>query len=300
MCRDFRWDDARRQLAGLPQGGLNIAFEAVERHAARTARPEDGSPVAWPGWRRAGHDFRRARASLESFCQRARFAGRGPRRRGVLAPSTDSGRLRLHAGGVEGRGGGVALVLRVRTRARCHAAEHRPRHGARDHTGAVPAQGGADPRAGADAEARAAGQAARGPRGAGALPADTRDLDEPDGEGVRRFRPSCRQGPRIRRCCTSPAAPPASRRARCTCTTPWSPTGPRARYALDLHDDDIFWCTADPGWVTGMSYGVIAPLLHGVTMIVDEAEFDAERWYRILAASAKSPSGTPRRPRSAC
>jgi len=54
------------------------------------------------------------------------------------------------------------------------------------------------------------------------------------------------------------------------------------RYALDLHDDDIFWCTADPGWVTGMSYGVIAPLLHGVTMIVDEAEFDAERWYRIL------------------
>jgi len=54
------------------------------------------------------------------------------------------------------------------------------------------------------------------------------------------------------------------------------------RYALDLHDGDVFWCTADPGWVTGMSYGIIAPLLHGVTMIVDEAEFDPERWYRIL------------------
>ncbi|MFG1930681.1 acetate--CoA ligase [Mycobacterium sp. NPDC048908] len=53
-------------------------------------------------------------------------------------------------------------------------------------------------------------------------------------------------------------------------------------YALDLHADDIYWCTADPGWVTGMSYGVISPLLHGVTSIVDEAEFDAERWYRIL------------------
>ncbi|MBL8286437.1 MAG: acetate--CoA ligase [Rubrivivax sp.] len=53
-------------------------------------------------------------------------------------------------------------------------------------------------------------------------------------------------------------------------------------YALDLHPDDIFWCTADPGWVTGMSYGVIAPLLHGVTLVVDEAEFDPERWYRIL------------------
>jgi acetyl-CoA synthetase len=55
-----------------------------------------------------------------------------------------------------------------------------------------------------------------------------------------------------------------------------------AYYALDLHPDDIYWCTADPGWVTGTSYGIIAPLCHGVTMIVDEAEYDAERWYRIL------------------
>jgi len=55
-----------------------------------------------------------------------------------------------------------------------------------------------------------------------------------------------------------------------------------AQYALDLHENDIYWCTADPGWVTGTSYGIIAPLCLGVTMIVDEAEFDAERWYRIL------------------
>lgn len=53
-------------------------------------------------------------------------------------------------------------------------------------------------------------------------------------------------------------------------------------YALDLHPDDIYWCTADPGWVTGTSYGIISPLLHGVTSIFDQAEFDAERWYRIL------------------
>ncbi len=52
--------------------------------------------------------------------------------------------------------------------------------------------------------------------------------------------------------------------------------------ALDLHPDDIFWCTADPGWVTGTSYGIISPLTNGITMIVDQAEFDAERWYRIL------------------
>jgi acetyl-CoA synthetase len=55
-----------------------------------------------------------------------------------------------------------------------------------------------------------------------------------------------------------------------------------AKYVLDLHPDDVFWCTADPGWVTGTSYGIIAPLTHGVTSIIDEAEFDADRWYRIL------------------
>ena len=56
-----------------------------------------------------------------------------------------------------------------------------------------------------------------------------------------------------------------------------------ARYALDLHPDDIFWCTADPGWVTGMSYGILAPLVIGATSIVDEADFDAARWAAILA-----------------
>ncbi|HEX8011528.1 MAG TPA: acetate--CoA ligase, partial [Casimicrobiaceae bacterium] len=54
------------------------------------------------------------------------------------------------------------------------------------------------------------------------------------------------------------------------------------KLALDLHPDDVYWCTADPGWVTGTSYGIIAPLTNGVTSIVDEADFDAERWYDIL------------------
>jgi acetyl-CoA synthetase len=55
------------------------------------------------------------------------------------------------------------------------------------------------------------------------------------------------------------------------------------RYALDLHPQDRFWCTADPGWVTGTSYGIIAPLLQGVTSLIDREEFDAERWYSLLA-----------------
>jgi acetyl-CoA synthetase len=54
------------------------------------------------------------------------------------------------------------------------------------------------------------------------------------------------------------------------------------KLALDLHADDVFWCTADPGWVTGTSYGIFAPLTNGVTSIIDEGDFEAERWYRIL------------------
>lgn len=54
------------------------------------------------------------------------------------------------------------------------------------------------------------------------------------------------------------------------------------RLALDLKPGNTYWCTADPGWVTGTSYGIIAPLTNRVTMIVDEAEFDVTRWYDIL------------------
>lgn len=54
------------------------------------------------------------------------------------------------------------------------------------------------------------------------------------------------------------------------------------RIALDFQSGDVFWCTADPGWVTGTSYGIISPLTNGITSIVDESDFDADRWYRIL------------------
>lgn len=58
------------------------------------------------------------------------------------------------------------------------------------------------------------------------------------------------------------------------------------RMVLDLRPGDVYWCTADPGWVTGTSYGIVAPLLNRVTSIIDEAEFDADRWYRILESQA--------------
>jgi acetyl-CoA synthetase len=60
------------------------------------------------------------------------------------------------------------------------------------------------------------------------------------------------------------------------------------KYVMDFHPEDVFWCTADPGWITGTSYGIIAPLLHGITNIVDEEDFDAMRWCRILESQKVS------------
>ena len=56
-----------------------------------------------------------------------------------------------------------------------------------------------------------------------------------------------------------------------------------ARWVLGLQPADVTWCTADPGWVTGTSYGIIAPLTIGATLVSFAGEFDAPAWYRILA-----------------
>ncbi len=55
-----------------------------------------------------------------------------------------------------------------------------------------------------------------------------------------------------------------------------------AKWVLDLRPDDIYWCNADPGWVTGTSYGIIGPWANGITQAVLDSGFDAERWYRFI------------------
>lgn len=52
---------------------------------------------------------------------------------------------------------------------------------------------------------------------------------------------------------------------------------------LNLKHDDLFWCTADQGWVTGTSYGIIGPWSHGITQIHYGGAYDAEQWFKILA-----------------
>ncbi len=55
-----------------------------------------------------------------------------------------------------------------------------------------------------------------------------------------------------------------------------------AKYILDLHHDDIYWCTADPGWVTGTSYGIFGPWSNGISQVVYEGGFSASRWYSVI------------------
>lgn len=55
-----------------------------------------------------------------------------------------------------------------------------------------------------------------------------------------------------------------------------------AQWVLDLHEDDVYWCTADPGWVTGIVYGILAPLSLGITQVVYEGRFSADKWMSIL------------------
>ena len=77
----------------------------------------------------------------------------------------------------------------------------------------------------------------------------------------RRWTPSTRSSS-----CT-PRAPPASPRASCTRPAAICPVAyPPTKYVFDLKDDDVFWCTADIGWVTGHSYVVYGPLANGATV----------------------------------
>ncbi|MBE0432851.1 acetate--CoA ligase [candidate division WOR-3 bacterium] len=55
-----------------------------------------------------------------------------------------------------------------------------------------------------------------------------------------------------------------------------------AKWVLDITPDDIYWCTADPGWVTGTSYGIIGPWSCGVTQAVLDSGFSTQKWYQFI------------------
>jgi len=55
-----------------------------------------------------------------------------------------------------------------------------------------------------------------------------------------------------------------------------------SKWVLDLRDDDIYWCTADPGWVTGTVYGIFGPWSLGASVVSYEGRFDANSWYSLI------------------
>ena len=55
------------------------------------------------------------------------------------------------------------------------------------------------------------------------------------------------------------------------------------KWVLDIKDDDVYWCTSHPGWVTGSVYGLFAPWLNRATVVIQGGRFKAEHWYKLIA-----------------
>jgi acetyl-CoA synthetase len=275
--REFSWDAAGRALDGLPDGRLNIAHEAVDRHASGPRR--DRLALRFLGKRGGVRDF--TYAQLQSHTNRvANVLGRLGVARGervfVLAGRipelyiTALGTLKhgsvfcplfsafgpepIHQRMIIGDGRVLVTTAALYKR---KVAEMRSSLPGLRHVLLV----------GKPDEIRA-------------LPG-TLDFNQLMAEADEHFT-------------IAPTAPEDLALLHFTSGTTGTPKGAMhvhravvahymtGYYALDFHPDDIFWCTADPGWVTGTSYGIIAPLTHGITSVIDEADFDAERWYGIL------------------
>jgi acetyl-CoA synthetase len=274
----FRWEQARAALAGLPGGGLNIGFEAVDRHAAGPLK--DRVAFRWIGRRGDQRSFTYAGLSRLSsrFANALRGLGIGKGDRlfvlagripelyvavlGALKNGTVVSPL-FSAFGPEpirtriALGEGTALVTTdglYRRKVAPVAAE-------------LPGL----------KHVLLAGEDGRAPA---AIPG-TLDLAALMAQASEDF-DAAPTGPEdmalLHFTSGTTGTPKGAIHVHGAVLTHWA-TG---KYALDLHPEDVFWCTADPGWVTGTSYGIIAPLLHGVTSVIDEADFDAERWYGIL------------------
>ena len=281
-CSSFSWDEARKELAGLPGGaGVNIAYEAVDRHAAGfladktairwIAKDDSTRDFSYAELTRLTNRFANALKSLglgkgdRVFVQLGRIpelyvAVLGTLKAGCVlsplfsafGPEPIEARMRI---------GSAKALITTKPLYKRKAAKVRDNLPSLEHVVLI------------------------APEGDGDLPPDTLGFGDLMASASDDFD-------------IAPTDPEDMALLHFTSGTTGRPKGAihvheavvthrmTGKLALDLHQDDVFWCTADPGWVTGTSYGIIAPLSLGATMIVDEEEFDAERWYRILDEQA--------------
>ena len=275
--RAFSWSEAARELAGLPGGGLNIAFEAVDRHAAGALRDRTAFRFLSAG--APPHDMTYGELSRQSnrFANVLRalgvekgdrvflLLGREPALYVALLGALKCGAVvspLFSAFGPEPimtrvNLGGCRVLVTSEDIHRRKVADWRARMPSLQHVLLV------------------------GEDGAGTELPDTLDLATQMAGASDTFdiEPTRAEDLALLHFTSGTTGMPKGALHVHGAVLTHLVTG---RHALDLHPEDTYWCTADPGWVTGTSYGVIAPLLHGVTSIVDRGEFDAARWYGIL------------------
>jgi acetyl-CoA synthetase len=281
VCRAYSFEQGRAELSGLPGGrGLNIAYEAVDRHASvASAGKPDKTAIRWLG----KHGERRDLSYQELSALSNRFAnllasrgvrpgdvvcsllGRVPalyiaalgtlKHRAIFSPlfsafGPDPIKTRLTLGNAK------MLVTSARLYAR-KIAPIRAELPMLEHVLIV-------------------GEDAEPVQTEGALDFDALMQTQSQTYEIAPTQP---EDPALLHFTSGTTGTPKGALHVHEAVVMHHITG---RYALDLHESDVFWCTADPGWVTGTSYGIIAPLTNHVTMIIDEAELDVERWYEIL------------------
>jgi len=277
--RSFSWAGARGELDGLPGGaGLNIAHEAVDRHAAGPRA--DVLALRWLGRDGGRRDFTYAELSRLSnrFANALRELGVRPGDR-IVSLLGRVPELQVAALGTWKLGAVFCPLFSafgpepIRTRlekSRARVLVTTP----------------------ALYQRKVAQSRAALPRLEHVILVGEDDVAAAD-SGIRRWSPLMAEAsPDFS---ISPTDPESAALIHFTSGTTGMPKGAlhvheavvahhvTGRLALDLHPGDVFWCTADPGWVTGTSYGIIAPLTNGVTSVLDESDFDARRWYQVLA-----------------
>ncbi|MEJ2513670.1 MAG: acetate--CoA ligase [Gammaproteobacteria bacterium] len=275
-CREFRWEQARSVLDGLPGGGLNIAHEALDRFVAAGHGDRRAMRFIARDWTRRDFTYAEMSALSSRFANLLTglgvvagdrvfsLAGRVPelyvalfgtlKARAVFCPlfsafGPEPVKARL------GPGGGRVLIT-TRSLYKRKVAPVREALPQLEHVLIIDEKG---------------------------------DLPE----GTERLGPLMEAA--TDEWVIPPTDPDDMALLHFTSGTTGKPKGAvhvheavvahyaTGRFALDLHPDDVYWCTADPGWVTGISYGAISPLVNGARLIIDQDEFDAGRWYRILS-----------------